>query len=148
MTCHVQSMSPCSPSSTSTIPAYDSDSAGTDMSNQNTGAMMQKHVSSGAIDTTCTLDPIQDSGFQGIKEFPGSMVKSIDKATKPKENYSKTQISKQPRMCAYEHCPSPMHSNKWRVVTPQTSAGGRDWLPLLGMTLCDSCYSTYRKHAT
>ncbi len=27
-------------------------------------------------------------------------------------------------------------------------AGGRDWQPLLGSTLCDSCYSTYRKHGT
>jgi len=41
-----------------------------------------------------------------------------------------------------------LHSKKWRVVTPGTSAGGRDWEPLVDQTLCDSCYSTYRKHGT
>jgi hypothetical protein len=52
------------------------------------------------------------------------------------------------KMCCYQHCPSPLHSKKWRVVTPGTSAGGRDWEPLVDQTLCDSCYSTYRKHGT
>jgi hypothetical protein len=52
------------------------------------------------------------------------------------------------KICAYEHCPSPLHSKKWRMVTTGTSAGGRDWEPLVGKTLCDSCYSTYRKHGT
>ena len=41
-----------------------------------------------------------------------------------------------------------MHSKKWRVVTEGTSAGGRDWDALVGKTLCDSCYSTFRKHGT
>lgn len=52
------------------------------------------------------------------------------------------------KVCAYEMCPSPLHSKKWRIVTSGTSAGGRDWEPLVGQTLCDSCYSTYRKHGT
>jgi len=52
------------------------------------------------------------------------------------------------RMCCYAHCPSPLHSKKWRVVTAGTSAGNRDWAPLVGQTLCDSCYSTFRKHGT
>ena len=60
----------------------------------------------------------------------------------------KNGVSKLQKVCAYEFCPSPLHSNKWRLVTPDTTAGGRDWQPLLGMTLCDSCYSTYRKHGT
>lgn len=52
------------------------------------------------------------------------------------------------KMCCYQLCPSPLHSKKWRLVTPGTSAGARDWNPLVGQTLCDSCYSTYRKHGT
>ena len=52
------------------------------------------------------------------------------------------------KVCAYELCPSPMHSSKWRIVTEGTSAGGRDWDALVGKTLCDSCYSTFRKHGT
>lgn len=52
------------------------------------------------------------------------------------------------KVCEYEMCESPMHSKKWRIVTSGTSAGGRDWKPLLGKTLCDSCYTTYRKHGT
>jgi hypothetical protein len=52
------------------------------------------------------------------------------------------------KICCYQMCPSPLHSKKWRVVTMGTSAGGRDWEPLVGQTLCDSCYSTYRKHGT
>ena len=71
--------------------------------------------------------------------------KPSDKARKaPTKNTSyKTQ-----KTCMYEHCPSPMHSSKWRVVTATTVAGGRDWQSLCGMTLCDSCYSTFRKHGT
>ena len=34
------------------------------------------------------------------------------------------------------------------MVTPDTTAGGRDWTSLMGKTLCDSCYSTFRKHGT
>ena len=52
------------------------------------------------------------------------------------------------KVCCYQLCPSPLHSKKWRIVTRGTSAGGRDWEPLVGQTLCDSCYSTYRKHGT
>ena len=48
----------------------------------------------------------------------------------------------------YQHCPSPMHSRKWYVVTSTTVAGGRDWSSLCGMTLCDRCYTFYRKHGT
>ena len=51
-------------------------------------------------------------------------------------------------MCAYELCSSPLHSKKWRVVNESTNAGGRDWSALVGETLCDSCYSTFRKHGT
>ena len=54
-----------------------------------------------------------------------------------------------PKRCAYEMCPSPLLSKKWRIVTSDTSAGGHQrWEPLVGQTLCDSCYSTYRKHGT
>lgn len=52
------------------------------------------------------------------------------------------------KICACELCPSPLHSKKWRVVTAGTCAGGRYWELLVGQTLCDSCYSTYRKHGT
>jgi hypothetical protein len=41
-----------------------------------------------------------------------------------------------------------MHSSKCRFVTVTTVGGGQDWQPLFGMTLCDLCYSTYRKHGT
>jgi hypothetical protein len=54
-------------------------------------------------------------------------------------------------LCGYEHCPRPphaTHNSKWRVVTPGTSAGGRDWSAYTGQTLCDGCYSTFRKHGT
>ena len=52
------------------------------------------------------------------------------------------------KMCCFTQCPSPMHSKKWRIVTKGTRAGARDWALLLGQTLCDSCYSTFRKHGT
>ena len=57
-------------------------------------------------------------------------------------------VNKGQKICCYQMCPSPMHSKKWRIVTQGTSAGGRNWEPLWGQTLCDSCYSTYRKHGT
>ena len=59
-----------------------------------------------------------------------------------------TACSKAQKICCYQFCPSPMHSKKWRTVTHGTSAGGRDWDSLVGQLLCDSCYSTYRKHGT
>ena len=55
---------------------------------------------------------------------------------------------KSQKMCCYQNCPAPMQTKKWRTVTPGTTAGGRDWTLLLNQTLCDSCYSTYRKHGT
>lgn len=57
-------------------------------------------------------------------------------------------VNKGQKICCYQMCPSPMHSKKWRIVTEGTSAGGRDWDALVGKTLCDSCYSTFRKHGT
>jgi len=106
-----------------------------------------------------------------------------------KDSAAKQAAAKPHKQCAYECCPSPLHSNKvnpqhsslnpkpltlnpepctlnpstlkpqhstlnpqpsikWRVVTPDTTAGGRDWTSLMGKTLCDSCYSTFRKHGT
>ena len=52
------------------------------------------------------------------------------------------------KVCHYHLCPSRLHSNKWRTVTRDTNAGGRDWEPLVGLTVCDSCYANYRKHGT
>ena len=52
------------------------------------------------------------------------------------------------RMCFYRDCPAPTHSKKWRIVSKKTSAGNRNWAWMIGQTLCDSCYSTFRKHGT
>ena len=52
------------------------------------------------------------------------------------------------KKCAFELCPSPMYSKKWRVVTEGTRAGGRHWDAWVGQTLCDKCYSKFRKHGT
>ena len=51
-------------------------------------------------------------------------------------------------MCAYELCPSPLHSKKWRVVTAGTNAGGQDWNAFVGQTLCHSCYSAFLTHGS
>ena len=56
--------------------------------------------------------------------------------------------SKGQKMCCYAQCPSQLHSKKWRVVTAGTTAGSQNWATLVGQTLCDSCYSTFRKHGT
>jgi hypothetical protein len=57
-------------------------------------------------------------------------------------------VGKQHKLCYYDLCPSPMQSNKWRTVTQGTAAGGQVWDALVGKMLCDSCYSTFRKHGT
>jgi hypothetical protein len=57
-------------------------------------------------------------------------------------------VGKQHKLCYYDLCPSPMQSNKWRTVTQGTAAGGQVWDGLVGKMLCDSCYSTFRKHGT
>jgi hypothetical protein len=88
------------------------------------------------------------------KPAKGPPLPPPERDTPPGHPSSKSACCKPQRMCVYEHCPSPMHSSKWRVITTNTVAGvagvagGRDWQPLLGSTLCDSCYSTYRKHGT
>lgn len=64
-------------------------------------------------------------------------------------NRSRSSLNgKSQSMCSYSNCPLPYQSNKWRTVTAETGAGGQDWTPLMGKLLCDSCYSTYRKHGT
>lgn len=55
---------------------------------------------------------------------------------------------KSQRVCWYELCPSRLNSKKWRIVTRSTRAGGRDWGPIVGQTLCDSCYSTYHQYGS
>jgi len=52
------------------------------------------------------------------------------------------------RMCSLQDCPAPTHSKKWRIVSKKTSAGNRNWTWMIGQTLCDSCYSSFRKHGT
>ena len=94
---------------------------------------------------TCAQDSCQAVGWPAHAASPQPADKP---AAKGRKAAAKAASCKQQRMCMYEHCPSPMHSSKWRVVTATTVAGGRDWQSLFGMTLCDSCYSTYRKHGT
>jgi hypothetical protein len=52
----------------------------------------------------------------------------------------------QPR-CRNEYCDSPMHQT-YHVIPAATSAGGRDWRELVGMTLCHPCYCRYRDNGT
>jgi hypothetical protein len=101
-------------------------------------------------DTTSEGDMAEEAGSPG-SECSGAQVPvkpPADRPAKARKPAAKSASCKPQRLCQYEHCPSPMHSSKWRVVTRTTVAGGRDWQKLLGMTLCDSCYSTYRKHGT
>jgi hypothetical protein len=90
------------------------------------------------------------SSYESQSEWrpPVTLSSATDKPAKGRKPSTKIASCKPQRVCMYEHCPSPMHSSKWRVITSTAVAGGRDWQPLHGMTLCDSCYSTYRKHGT
>lgn len=72
-------------------------------------------------------------------------IKHKSNAAKPTTSAT---VGKQHKVCFYEQCPSPLQSNKWRIVTAGTTAGSRAWGELVGKTLCDSCYSTFRKHGT
>jgi len=75
---------------------------------------------------------------------------SAPAAARPRAKPASRQVvpNKMAKVCFYELCPSPMQSNKWRTVTEGTAAGGQNWDPLVGKMLCDSCYSTFRKHGT
>lgn len=103
-------------------------------------------------DTTCDECEHADSSCSTTEVTSNGVLPTVhvqaDKPVKARKPAGKSASCKPQRQCQYEHCPSPMHSSKWRVVTRTTVAGGRDWQKLLGMTLCDSCYSTYRKHGT
>lgn len=106
---------------------------------------------------TCTA-PTMPAGPSSSPSSPASRTLSATPAAilprqqKPKSTSSKTSsgasAGKQHRVCFYEQCPSPLQSNKWRIVTSGTTAGSRAWGSLVGKTLCDSCYSTFRKHGT
>jgi len=56
----------------------------------------------------------------------------------------KCRMEERQKMCSYAQCPAPLHSKKWHVINMDTCAGEQDWVPLVGQTLCDSCYSTFR----
>ena len=103
-------------------------------------------------DTTCEeCEPaggLNSPAEEAASALPCAMLPLAEKPVKARKPAVKSAMCKPQRQCQFEHCPSPMHSSKWRVVTRTTVAGGRDWQKLLGMTLCDSCYSTYRKHGT
>jgi hypothetical protein len=105
----------------------------------------------------CTA-PTMPAGPSSSPSSPASRTQSATPAAvlprqqKPKSTSSKASsgasAGKQHRVCFYEQCPSPLQSNKWRIVTSGTTAGSRAWGSLVGKTLCDSCYSTFRKHGT
>lgn len=100
------------------------------------------------------VDPVPRKSYESDESASESAretscTDAVDNPLKLRESAMKRGCGvKGQKMCCYQHCPSPLHSKKWRVVTPGTSAGGRDWEPLVDQTLCDSCYSTYRKHGT
>lgn len=106
---------------------------------------------------TCAA-PAMPAGPSSSPSSPASRAQAsapaaaLPRQLKPKSTSTKASsgamAGKQHRVCFYEQCPSPLQSNKWRIVTCGTTAGGRAWGSLVGKTLCDSCYSTFRKHGT
>lgn len=49
--------------------------------------------------------------------------------------------------CHYKHCPT-SGQKRFVKITSATSARGRDWQALVGMTLCNPCYCWYGSHGT
>ena len=107
------------------------------ISGQNVSAQLRMH----SPESTCCVPSGDCDTCTGAVDNP---LKLRECAIK-REGGSSTKSHK---MCCYQNCPAPMQTKKWRTVTPGTTAGGRDWTLLLNQTLCDSCYSTYRKHGT
>lgn len=115
-----------------------------------------QHAEDGDIDPVSSPSTVEGPSSPST-DCQGDWSEHVTLTTIPVEKPAAKQVRKTvvksanckpQRTCLYEHCPSPMHSSKWRVVTATTVAGNRDWQSLFGMTLCDSCYSTYRKHGT
>ena len=49
--------------------------------------------------------------------------------------------------CHYKKCPTAIRK-RFVKITSATSARGRDWQALVGMTLCNPCYCWYGSHGT
>jgi hypothetical protein len=47
--------------------------------------------------------------------------------------------------CSYSKCQKPLKSNKYYRVSETYSAGGQNWTPILGSTLCHACYRQYKR---
>lgn len=52
------------------------------------------------------------------------------------------------KRCHNVDCSRPDSSRIFYSIGPASKAGGRNWAPLCGMTLCEACYETYRRHGT
>eukprot|EP00282_Hemiselmis_andersenii_P021674 CAMPEP_0172029344 /NCGR_PEP_ID=MMETSP1041-20130122/18085_1 /TAXON_ID=464988 /ORGANISM="Hemiselmis andersenii, Strain CCMP439" /LENGTH=69 /DNA_ID=CAMNT_0012685509 /DNA_START=90 /DNA_END=296 /DNA_ORIENTATION=- len=50
--------------------------------------------------------------------------------------------------CTYAQCARPEQSIQFIPIDKNTTAGGQDWTPLNGETLCRACYLRYMKRGT
>ncbi len=52
------------------------------------------------------------------------------------------------KRCSYAKCLKPTESCKFHTIKSNFEAGGRDWSPIAGMVLCNTCYAQYRARGT
>ena len=121
-----------------------------------------QHVDLTALDSRAASDAPRTSSSQNSTQYEpresaskGDRDLCTDSVNNPlklrKSAKRERGIQDLQQKCCYQHCPSPLRSTwnrrkqtwTWRVITPNTSAGGHDWGPLVGQTLCNACYSTY-----
>eukprot|EP00960_Hanusia_phi_P048921 759257-Hanusia_phi.AAC.2 len=53
-----------------------------------------------------------------------------------------------PKLCEVDLCPLPQPAKRWHTITDKTVAGGRDWTRHIGITICDACFSFFRRNGT
>ena len=56
--------------------------------------------------------------------------------------------ARNPKLCEVDLCPLQQPAKRWHTITDKTVAGGRDWTRYIGITICDACFSFFRRNGT
>lgn len=93
-----------------------------------------------------TVSSSPSSATQPSSSSGGGGSSSSRDGTIPAKAPSATQHRRS--RCGYDRCVKPDMSSYFYNVEAKTDSGGKDWAPVAGMTLCQSCYSRYRAYGT
>ena len=76
----------------------------------------------------------------------------MDGGVRRKKSIGRMSVSKSTSAtagtCTYIKCQRPAGSSQIFTIEKSTSAGGHDWTPLIGQSLCTACFYRYKRRGT